>query len=273
MHTYLLCTYFTEESFNPLHINNQFIGLCCKPLILPRHCGYKFRLCFCSSAVRRRRLLRGVYRPATTCALVRHPTWRCGLGSGGISGIRGQRDRHSGSMFAVPDPGFLRELASLRFDLSKQAHIQAAVKVERAERLENPSARAAFSLVQWQLAGSTNSRVPCVLCGSVTSAFCGSCHPRCSPENPPPMPICALCDKEEKVCRLCQTAGWSHVDAKQFFDAECSDVEEGKQAMFVYGSCNEDGVFTRFLSAQRVLIDDDKIQGMEKEDDRARGSQ
>jgi hypothetical protein len=96
-----------------------------------------------------------------------------------------------------------------------------ATKIPRLVRWANLSARAAFALALWSRVDFAADNCPCSLCGALASGFCDSCHFRVSPSNPPPFAVCTTCDvQENRVCRVCKSAGWTQEMCQRQFQRE-----------------------------------------------------
>jgi hypothetical protein len=112
--------------------------------------------------------------------------------------------------------------------------------IPRCVRLAYPSARAAFAVVQWRKVEQAPDNVPCTLCSTLTSDFCGACHFCNAPANPAPLPVCRTCDGELRVCRLCTGAGWTHEAAERQFRRQFPRAAMG-QTMVLYGVQSPEG--------------------------------
>jgi hypothetical protein len=116
--------------------------------------------------------------------------------------------------------------------------------ISRRVRLDNPSARAAFAVVQWRGVDLALDNVPCTLCSTLTVGFCDACHFRNEPGNPAPYPVCTICDGERRLCRICAAAGWTKEASEQEFIRQYPRAVMG-QTMVIYGTHNQEG-FKRY---------------------------
>jgi hypothetical protein len=134
----------------------------------------------------------------------------------------------------------------------RAANLPNPTLIARANRLENPQARAAFSLAMWSSVDFAPNQCPCNRCGALTAAFCDSCYFRARPANPPPFPICSMCDAVRLVCRVCEIAGCTWEMSQQQFQQEFPAAAAGK-AVVMYGLQGPRG-FIRLDHAMQVSL-------------------
>jgi hypothetical protein len=148
-------------------------------------------------------------------------------------------------MLQLPSVPLLEALAVRGGHILDEAVERAKITaIPRSVRLANPSARAAFAVVQWRKVDQASDNVPCTLCSALTAGFCDACHFRNEPANPAPHPVCTRCDGEQRLCRLCAAAGWTKEASEQEFIRQYPRAVMG-QTMVIYGAHHQEG-FKRY---------------------------